>query len=141
MLLEEFPNPAKEFQVKRQLIWDFRHKGMYEEALSRIDKLQQEPGIEAELVDRLDLDRACILFKMGRGDEVKDLIVEILSMDLVMPSVADDLGDRDLAIKILERFYEEKNTYMVFTKMAVELEGLRSDPRYDDLIRKLNFPE
>jgi len=42
---------------------------------------------------------------------------------------------------MLEKLYEDRNTYMIFVKMAIELEGLRSDPRYDDLIRRMNFPD
>lgn len=78
---------------------------------------------------------------MGRKDEVEDLINEILSRDFVHPGIAAALGERNLTFEMLEKLYEERNTFMIFTKMAIELEGLRSDPRYDDLIRRLNFPE
>jgi hypothetical protein len=42
---------------------------------------------------------------------------------------------------MLEKLYERKDTFMIFTKMAIEMEGLRSDPRYDDMLRRLNFAE
>ena len=72
---------------------------------------------------------------------MEGLIKEILSREYVNPWVADGLGDRELAFRMLEKLYEERNTYMIFTKMAIELEGMRSDPRFDDMLRRLNFDE
>jgi serine/threonine-protein kinase len=140
VLLEEFPNSEKEKQIRKQLIWDYMCKGMYDKALTEIDaweeKWEDRPnGIHC------DSERVMIYVKMGRRDDVERIIDEILSQDIVAPSVADALGDRDLAFRMLEKLYERKDTFMIFTKMAIEMEGLRSDPRYDDMLRRLNFAE
>ena len=139
VLLEEFPNPDKRAQIERQLIWDYIKKGWYEKALSAVDEWDERWG--GGLIGKCEGERAQIYVAMGREAEVEDLINEILSSEYVNPGLADALGDRDLAFEMLEKLYEERNTFMIFTKMAIELEGLRSDPRYDDLIRRLNFPE
>jgi serine/threonine protein kinase/Tfp pilus assembly protein PilF len=136
VLLEEFPNDAKEMQIRNQIIWNYIEKGMFEEAIHRVDELEEkEEGLTLNWL------RAWAHVEVGRGDEVQELIDELLVGDIVIPLVAATLGDNDLAFQMLEKFYEEHNTFMIFTKMAIELEGLRSDPRYDDLIRRLNFPE
>jgi tetratricopeptide (TPR) repeat protein len=140
VLLEEFPNSAKEMQIRRQLIWNYMAKGMHETALALIEAWDERWG-DPSGSSNCDVDRAGIYIAMGRGDEVQELIDDILSREIVIPWIAEALGERELAFRMLEKLYEEKNTFMVFTKMAIELEGLRSDPRYDDLIRRLNFPE
>jgi hypothetical protein len=127
-------------QIRKQLIWNYFRKGMYEKALTEINTWDKRWRDDSR-TDNCDVERAMVYVAMGRGDEVKELVGEILSRDLVMPGLADALGDRDLAFEMLEKLYEERNTFMIFTKMAIELEGLRSDPRYDDLVRRLNFPD
>ena len=139
-LLEEDPNPAKEQQVRMQLIWNYMAKGMYDNALTDIDAWEERWGDQSRGIS-CDGERAVIYVKMGRRDEMEGLIKEILSREYVNPWVADGLGDRELAFRMLEKLYEERNTYMIFTKMAIELEGMRSDPRFDDMLRRLNFDE
>jgi TolB-like protein/Tfp pilus assembly protein PilF len=140
-LLEEFPDPIKEHQIHKQLGWDYRHKGMFDEAAAEIDAVDEIRRREGWEGDPCREDRAKIYIELGRRDEVEDMIDELLSNPNVVPWTAAMLGDKDLAFRRLEEMYEEHNTHMLFLKMAVELESLRSDPRYDDLMRRMNFPE
>ncbi len=50
------------------------------------------------------------------------------------------LGDREKAFQILEKGYLEHSPLMVYMWAAPELDPLRSDPRWKDLIRRMNFP-
>jgi serine/threonine-protein kinase len=50
------------------------------------------------------------------------------------------LGERDQALASLERAYQERSWYMIFLKVDSRVDGLRSDPRFQALLRRMNFP-
>lgn len=50
------------------------------------------------------------------------------------------LGDKDEAFKILEKAIEERNSFLVVLKEDPPLENLHSDPRWQSLLRLMNFP-
>jgi TolB-like protein/Tfp pilus assembly protein PilF len=50
------------------------------------------------------------------------------------------LGDRDQAYSWLERAYAERHDRMLFLKADPVFEGLHSDPRFIDLLRRIGLP-
>jgi len=50
------------------------------------------------------------------------------------------LGEKDEAFKWLEKAYEGRTGYMVYLRLDFRLDPLRSDPRFQDLLRRMNFP-
>jgi TolB-like protein/Flp pilus assembly protein TadD len=57
-----------------------------------------------------------------------------------MAAIYAALGDNDKAFDWLEKAYEERSLWMVHLKVAPKLDPLRSDPRFHDLLRRMNFP-
>src|SRR6516162_9198828 len=51
------------------------------------------------------------------------------------------LGQKDQAVTWLERAYEEHDQYMVFANSYPGLDPLRSEPRFEALMRRINFPQ
>ena len=51
------------------------------------------------------------------------------------------LGENDLAFEWLERMYESRTPFLVNLRAAAVWDPLRSDPRWDDLMRRIGFPE
>ena len=49
-------------------------------------------------------------------------------------------GEKDLAFEWLERAYRQEDGGLTFTKTDLQLDSLRSDPRYAVFLKKLNFP-
>lgn len=49
------------------------------------------------------------------------------------------LGDTEGAIKWLRMTYDERNDFLVWLNVAPELDALRSDPRFEDLLRRVGF--
>jgi len=50
------------------------------------------------------------------------------------------LGKKDEALGCLETAYRGRDSFMVFLKVDPLLDDLRSDPRFQDLLRRMNFP-
>ena len=51
------------------------------------------------------------------------------------------LGETDEAFAWLERGYRERDPGMVLLKADARMDPLRTDPRFDDLLRRIGFPE
>jgi len=51
------------------------------------------------------------------------------------------LGDKDKAIDWLKKEYEESGDWMNQLKVDPVMDPLRSDPRFQDLMRKMKFAE
>ncbi len=50
-----------------------------------------------------------------------------------------ELGDKDKAFAILEELYEERESEIVHIKVDPRLDNLRREPRFVDLMRRMNF--
>ena len=50
------------------------------------------------------------------------------------------LEEKDLAIQSLHTAYENQDSFLVFSAVLPQFDNLRSDPRFDDLLRRMNFP-
>ena len=59
----------------------------------------------------------------------------------VVARVYASLGEADEALRWLEIGYRERAAWMVFLKIDPRLDGLRSDPRFRDLLRRMKFSE
>jgi tetratricopeptide (TPR) repeat protein len=61
--------------------------------------------------------------------------------DFLFAGFYASVGDKDSAFHSLERAYEQRNADLVFLKVYPWLDPLRDDPRFQDLVRRMNFPE
>ena len=52
-----------------------------------------------------------------------------------------DLGQKDKAFAELDKAYEKRLSSLCWLKIEPQMDPLRSDPRYTDLLRKMNFPK
>lgn len=50
------------------------------------------------------------------------------------------LGPLERVFQLLEQLYEERNDWLVWLKVSPELKGVRNDPRFQDLLNRLGFP-
>jgi tetratricopeptide (TPR) repeat protein len=50
------------------------------------------------------------------------------------------LGEKEQAFEWLRKAYEERSVWMVYLKVDPGLDPLRSDPRFQELVRRMNFP-
>lgn len=55
--------------------------------------------------------------------------------------VYNGLGERDEAFAWLERGFAQRDVRMTFLKVDPKWHNLRSDPRFQDLMRRMNFSQ
>ena len=61
--------------------------------------------------------------------------------DYYLATFAAELGDKDRAFALLDKAYEKYDQFILFAKIDRAMDPLRDDPRYDQLLRKLGFPQ
>jgi len=132
-----FPN------AQRYAAWAYLQKGMRQEAITSLRAalrlVGRDPEVEGELGHALGV--------AGRRAEalaVLDGLRQLSSTRYVSPySVAlvhGGLGDRDQALAWLEKAYVERSDYMPYLSLEPMLDGLRSDPRFGALVRRVGLP-
>ena len=83
----------------------------------------------------------------GKVEEAQRTVQELdqLSTQRFVPArgVAEiymGLGDREQAFSWLDKAFEERNGWLIHLKGNQRYDGLRNDPRYKDLVRRMNLP-
>ena len=60
----------------------------------------------------------------------------------LLSTIYAGLGEKDRALDLLEQAYREKSLAMVwYLRMDPRIDNLRSDPRFQSLIQRFNFPQ
>jgi TolB-like protein/predicted Zn-dependent protease len=117
---------------------------MYTEAVASLEKGMSLAGRPPLLVAILG--RAYAL--SGRKDEAGILLRELqerAASEYVLPiyfaGIYASLGNKDEAFRWLEKAYQDRNWGMLSLRHGWYWDSLRSDPRFDDLVERMNFPE
>jgi serine/threonine protein kinase/Tfp pilus assembly protein PilF len=126
-------------------------KGMYEEVLAERRKGRVPDGVSAEQVEKRMAALKEALRKSGaRGFWEKSLEFEQEAADrrktelppLVLAEYQIRLGDREKALVLLEKAFEtnQRSLGLLQIKADPVWAPLRSDPRFADLLRRMNLP-
>jgi TolB-like protein/DNA-binding winged helix-turn-helix (wHTH) protein/Tfp pilus assembly protein PilF len=122
--------------------WCYREKKMYPEAIAA---LEREVDRRRDPVPLANL--ASVYGLAGRRPEAVKLIDELKERsrehyvsDAVFVEAYIGLGEKDEAMARLERAFEEHDQWMVDIKSYLAWDALRSDPRFQALVRRMNFP-
>ncbi|HSB10444.1 MAG TPA: protein kinase [Blastocatellia bacterium] len=121
----------------------YARKGQFQEALAECQKAGQ-PGPSA--VTKAAFGRIFAL--SGKRAEAKKLLDELNEMSqqhyvpgYIRATLYAALGNTDQALEWLEKGYEERSALMAFLKVDPALDGLRSDRRFTDLLRRVRLPQ
>jgi serine/threonine-protein kinase len=128
----------------------YQEKGMYKEAIAEYKKARDlsrggawengHPAAHANL--------AYTYAVSGRRDEalaILDELKEEFERNYLPPTyvatVYAGLGDEDQAFQWLERAYEKRDAELTWLKVNPKWAPIRDDPRFQDLLRRLNLLE
>ena len=117
-------------------------KGIYEEAVA-----------EARLARKLAPSQTAsaayecyALAQMGRQEEARAGLADLLklSQERFVPPyhfalIYNGLGEKDEALKSLERGFEQRDPKMTFLKVDSKLNNLRSEPRFIELMKRMDL--
>jgi TolB-like protein/Tfp pilus assembly protein PilF len=131
-VLEVFPNSGWGHAFR---MWAYEMKGLYEQAIA--DEL------DSKMAARLK--RAYGRFgARGYWQCRLDSALEQAKRGYVSPldiaEIYAQLGQRDEAFACLEKAYEERSVFMAQLNCNPRFDPLRADPRFHDLVRRMNFP-
>jgi hypothetical protein len=51
------------------------------------------------------------------------------------------LGDKRQALEWLEKAYQDRSELLIFLNVSPVFDSLHSDPRFQSLLRRMNFPD
>ena len=85
---------------------------------------------------------------LGRRDEAQQVIVELKELaerryvsPYSLAAIYGRLGDKDAAFEWLEKAYSDGAYGILFLKFAPEWDGLRSEPRFQDVMRRVGLTQ
>ena len=117
-------------------------KGMYKEAIEQVEeavRLTNESTVSLATL-------AQAYATAGRIGDAKKILNKLLtrSTKQYVPSywlglVYTSLGNKDEAMKYLERAYNERSSWLVWANVEPRFDTLRSDPRFISLLRRIGF--
>jgi tetratricopeptide (TPR) repeat protein len=132
------------FLADGQLSRGYCLKGQYDEAIDYAYRI----GQKSDQGNQEQWFLAQICASMGRRDDARKCIRKICQMvgrEVVDPGyigmIYARLGERDSAFAWLEKAYRDHSNSMYFVKIIPEVDSLRSDKRYTELLRKAGYSE
>ncbi|MBI4429017.1 MAG: tetratricopeptide repeat protein, partial [Ignavibacteriales bacterium] len=124
------------------LAQSYTRQGKYDLALVEAKKSVEKSRNNTNRVTML----AGVYASMGNEQEARGMLQKLSETSryvspLALASVYLALGDKSNAFKFLERAYEDRVAGMAYLKVDPGWDSLRSDPRFQDLVRRMNLPE
>jgi len=116
----------------------YLHNGMYKELGEEMENWVEKGLLQERHLARL---RVGYEMRMGRKKEAFQFYEEIKSnlSKYTKALLNFELGNIDQGFFYFEKAYEEKHFLMRFIKIEPEFDNIRSDPRYKEILRKMNL--
>lgn len=122
----------------------YEQKGEYDQAIAECQKafatFGRDPGILAIL--------GYAYAGSGKRREAQNLLAEIESLrkrryfsSIDVALVHTGLGDKDGAFAWLTKAYEARDPQLIWVNVEPELRSLRTDPRFTDLLHRMNLAQ
>jgi TolB-like protein/Tfp pilus assembly protein PilF len=112
--------------------------GRYDNALGL---LQQSEALAGAGPTPLSGARARILARAGRANEARRLLAQVPPHSPVRAEVFAALGDHDAAFMALFRALDQRDSWLLFIKSDPIFDRLHPDPRWAEVLQRMNLDE
>jgi len=138
-------DPEPDYWVHNHLAWCYMMKGMGAQACAEGEEAFRLAGTTEQVI----MSTCARVFGLfGRQDEARAIIAQLEGLaeqQYVDPYnlafAYDGLGDIDRAVSLLEQGYAEKSPSIYSVRIEFWTDALRADPRFQDIVRRMNYPE
>jgi tetratricopeptide (TPR) repeat protein len=134
--------------VRTLLAWAYAMKRMYPQALAEFDKISDQDKAVAPENQFVASGLGWVYAVSGRradalriAKELDELSSHVYVDFYQFATIYAGLGENDEAFRLLEKGYEEHSASMPFLAVDPFWYGMRSDPRYADLLRRMGLPK
>ena len=124
--------------------WACAQTGQYAKAVDALQKAIALSGGSPEMT--AELGYAYAVF--GKNDEARKILDELTKLserEYVSPYcpalISAGLGEKDQALEWLEKAYQKRAAFLIYVGRQPQFDGLRSDPRFADLLRRIGLPQ
>ncbi len=107
-----------------------------------VEKLREHSGSSPKPITQLGY----VLAKSGNRERAQAALAELKSLaaENYVPaydfaSIYNALGEREEALNYLEKSFEEREVQMTFIKIDTRWNELRADPRFLEIIKRINL--
>jgi len=119
----------------------YAQKGMYLEAIRAFEQERGNPYVLAHLGNAYA--RAA---RVAEAREVistlkENMTLKNMNVTYGIALIYAGLSEKDGAFAWLEKAYQVRDKGLTYLKIDPLLDPLRSDPRFQDLLRRMNFPQ
>jgi tetratricopeptide (TPR) repeat protein len=128
-------------QAEQALGWAYLGLSRHREAAAAF---QRAVAVSRDVNSISALGHACA--RSGQKDTARLLLGELFDKSAreYVPQICftlkhAGLGDRDRALEALEWCYEERDPHLFWLPIMPAFDPLRHDPRFDDLLRRMNL--
>jgi TolB-like protein/DNA-binding winged helix-turn-helix (wHTH) protein/Tfp pilus assembly protein PilF len=126
------------------LLRAYQYKGMYAEALAEAERVMTRAGASQEVMAKLRQGDAAagvksveqwMLDRLKKAAQSRD----VSAYDLAVRYAA--VGEKELAFEWMEKAYTERDAMLALLNTDPACDSLRSDPRFGNLLRRIQSPE
>ena len=123
--------------------WVLRHRGIYDEAISEANKAIEVSGSSPFMIAALGSAYAAA----GKIDEAQRILRELNELAAKryispyhLALIHCNLGDKEQTLALLEETLQNRDAWSVWFGVEPQLDPLRDDPRFVDLLRRTKNP-
>ncbi|MGB2768757.1 MAG: protein kinase [Candidatus Zixiibacteriota bacterium] len=121
----------------------YLQKSMYQEALV---ELQKESELRGGLDAVVEVWKGIALVKVGKRSEAYGILDDLLKRakrayvsPVLLACLYFALGEKDKGFERLDEAHRERDSRLLETKVLPEFDGVRSDPRFKELLKKVGL--
>jgi serine/threonine-protein kinase len=123
--------------ARRRLSIVLSRQGRHQDAISEIAQFQTTDDITLRVILYWNAGRRSEALKLFR--EVKAIAAREHISPVYIASIYVCLGDKELAFDWLHKAYDQRSDHLLHLGISPDFDPLRSDPRFDELLRGIGL--